>query len=75
MSYKLSKLIAKCGKPHTIGETLVLPAINEVLYTMIATGKSSITSSIPLSNSSVAKRIDEIANDIENKLCLDLKNK
>lgn len=25
-SYEVSLLIAKCGKPHTIGETLVLPA-------------------------------------------------
>ena len=27
-SYNISLLIAKCGKPHTIGEKLILPAIS-----------------------------------------------
>lgn len=73
-SYKLSKLIAKCGKPHNIGETLLLPAFNILLDDMIGQGKSAITASIPLSNSTVASRIDEMANDVEIKLCDALKN-
>ena len=30
-SYNLSLMIAKKGKPHTIGEELILPAVKEVL--------------------------------------------
>ena len=71
-SYKVSKLIAKCGKSHNIGETLIIPAVKEIISTMMATQKD-VTSSIPLSNSTVSSRIDEMANDIENKLCDELK--
>ena len=39
---------------------------------MMATQKD-VTPSIPLSSSSVSSRIDEMANDIENKLCDELK--
>ena len=39
---------------------------------MMATEKD-VTPSIPLSNSTVSSRIDEMANDIENKLCDELK--
>ncbi|XP_068234219.1 protein FAM200C-like [Palaemon carinicauda] len=71
-SYKVSKLIAKCGKSHTIGETLIIPAVKEIISTMMPTQKD-ITPSIPLSNSSVSSRIDEMASDIENKLYDELK--
>lgn len=34
-SYNISLLIAKSGKPHTIGEQLILPAAEEVLKTVL----------------------------------------
>jgi hypothetical protein len=34
-SYNISLLTAKSGKPHTIGEELILPAIGEVLKTVV----------------------------------------
>ncbi|XP_029657698.1 zinc finger BED domain-containing protein 5-like [Octopus sinensis] len=68
-SYKISQLIAKSGKPHTIGESLILPAIKEVLNSMVDCDSEQIISSIPLSNSSVSSRIDEMAFDIEETLC------
>ena len=34
-SYKISRLIAKSGKPHTIKEKLILPAIEETLKTVV----------------------------------------
>ena len=71
-SYKVSKLIAKCGKLHTIGETLIIRAVKEIISTMMATQKD-VTTLIPLRNSSLSSRIDEMANDIENKLCDELK--
>ncbi|KAJ8937096.1 hypothetical protein NQ318_011491 [Aromia moschata] len=57
-SYNISLLIAKSGKPHTIGEKLILPAIEEVLKTVLHKPASDIIKRIPLSNT-VQRRIDE----------------
>ena len=72
--YKISNLIAKCGKSHTIGETLIIPAVKEIISTMMPTQKD-VTPSIQLRNSTVSSRIDEMASDIKNKLCDLLKAK
>ena len=34
-SYNIALLIAKAGKPHNIGETLIVPALNEVITTVM----------------------------------------
>ena len=34
-SYNIAKLIAKNGKPRSIGETFILPAISEVISTVM----------------------------------------
>lgn len=68
-SYKVSLLVAKCGKPHTITETLILPAVEEILNSMTNLNVSDIISSIPLSNNTVSRRIDEMAHNVEIKLC------
>ncbi|KAL4135434.1 hypothetical protein QTP88_007043 [Uroleucon formosanum] len=75
-SYKVSLLIAKNSKPHSIGETLILPALKEIIDTMQGEGTSNkMIKSIPLSNDTVSKRIDEMADDIENKLINYLREK
>ena len=69
-SYNISKMIAKSGKPHIIGEQLILPAIEEVLRTVVHhASPSTITKAIPLSNNTVQRRIDEMASNIEETLC------
>jgi len=68
-SYKVSLLVAKCGKPHTIGETLILPAVEAILKSMTNLNVTDITSSIALSNNTVSRRIDEMAYDVKIKLC------
>ena len=73
-SYNISLLIAKCGKPHTIGEKLILPAIKEVISTVMHQDASSVVRSIPLSNNSVSRRIDELAKDVEQQLCKSFTN-
>ena len=67
-SYKIANLIAKAGKPHTIGESLIMPAVAVVLSTVMNQSPQEVTSVIPLSNSSVSRRIDEMAADVENQL-------
>ncbi|CAH1986432.1 unnamed protein product [Acanthoscelides obtectus] len=60
---------AKSGKPHTIGEKLILPAVEEVLKTVLQKPASDIIKRIPLSNNTVERRIDEMSSDIESFLC------
>ncbi|CAH2013147.1 unnamed protein product [Acanthoscelides obtectus] len=59
----------KSGKPHTIGEKLILPAVEEVLKTVLHKPASDIIKRIPLSNNTVERRIDEMSSDIESFLC------
>ncbi|CAH1980084.1 unnamed protein product [Acanthoscelides obtectus] len=67
-TYNISLLIAKSGKPHTIGEKLILPAVEEVLKTVLHKPASDIIKRIPLSNNTVERRIDEMSSDIESFL-------
>ena len=62
-SYKVSYLIAKCGKPHTIGENVIISAVKEIMSIMFSY-PVDIISDIPLSNNSVSRRIDEMADEI-----------
>ncbi|XP_076053642.1 zinc finger BED domain-containing protein 5-like [Oratosquilla oratoria] len=66
--YKISNLIAKAGKPHTIGESFIIPAVAIVLSTVMKQSQQEVTSVIPLNNSSVSRRIDEMAADFESQL-------
>ncbi|GBP08761.1 SCAN domain-containing protein 3 [Eumeta japonica] len=68
-SYNISLLIAKSGKPHTIGEQLILPAVEEVLKTVLHKSPFDVLKRIPLSNNTVQRRIDEMSSDIESFLC------
>ena len=69
-TYNLSLMLAKKGKPNRIGEELILPAVKEVLNTVLHhKACSSVIKSIPLSNDDVQRRIDEMSADVEHKLC------
>ena len=48
-SYNILLLITKMGKPRTIGEKLILPAISEVIRTMLHDPASDIIKKIYLS--------------------------
>ncbi|KAJ8953195.1 hypothetical protein NQ318_003234 [Aromia moschata] len=69
-SYNISLLIAKSEKPHTIGEKLILPAIEEVLKTILHKPASDIIKIFLLSNNIVQRRIDEMSYEIESLLCI-----
>ena len=72
-SYNISLLIAKAGKPHTIDEKLILPAIQEAITTVMHTDGRRVIQSIPLSNDTVARRINMMASTIEEEICNILK--
>lgn len=67
-SYNISLLIAKSGKPHTIGEELIIPALSEVISTVLHRSPLDIIKKIPLSNTTVQRRIDEMSEDVESSL-------
>ena len=68
-------MIAKKGKPHTIGEELILPAAKKVLNTVLhPKACSTKIKSIPLSNDTAQRRIDEMSADVEHKLYNTLTN-
>lgn len=67
-SYNIANMIAKAGKPHTVGETLILPAVKEVISTVLHRNATEILKAIPLSNDTVSRRIDEMASDVEIQL-------
>ena len=72
-SCNISLLIAQSGKPHTIGETLILPAVSEVLCTVLHKPPEQVIKSIPLSNNTVQRKVDEMSDNIEEQLCIILK--
>ena len=67
-SYNISLLIAKAGKPHTTGEELVLPAVKEVIKTVLHKSPEQVIKSIPLSDNSVQRRVDKMAENVEETL-------
>ena len=67
-SYSISLLISKAGKPHTIGEELILPADKEVIKTVLHKSPEQAIKSIPLSDNSVQRRVDKMAENVEETL-------
>ncbi|GFV86359.1 protein FAM200B [Trichonephila clavipes] len=74
-SYKVSYKIARCKKPHTIAEELIFPAAIEIVETMFGDNFAKELQSIPLSNDTVSRRIDDIAEDVEQQLFGKLRDK
>ncbi|XP_068250810.1 protein FAM200C-like [Palaemon carinicauda] len=71
-SYEVAYLIAKQGKPHTIGETLVKPAALKMANIMLGKAAENKLSQIPLSNDTISSRIDDMSNDILAQIVADL---
>ena len=63
-SYAVSYLVAKQKKPHTIAECLILPALVKVSEVMFDTKTATALQSIPVSNNTISRRIEDIASDI-----------
>jgi hypothetical protein len=64
----VSYLIAKFEKAHTIGETLVLPCAKALVGCLLDEKSAKLIETVPLSNNTVARRIDELATDFKNQL-------
>jgi len=64
-SYEVCKLIAKTGKPHTIGEGLILSAVKAIVKTMLGEKAAKELNILSLSNDTVKRRIDKISDNIK----------
>ncbi|XP_026471061.1 SCAN domain-containing protein 3-like [Ctenocephalides felis] len=67
-SYEVSYRIAKCKKPHSIGETLVLPAAIDIIAMMFGESYADQIKSIPLADNTVGRRISDISDDLCDQL-------
>ena len=48
-SYETRKIIPKAGKPHNIGETVILPSLSAVVSSVMKQNANAVSNSIPLS--------------------------
>lgn len=74
-SYQIAQIIAKAGFPHSTGERIIKPAFEILLGTMLGQESTAVLNSIPLSNDTIRRRIDELSSDIEIQLVEKLKKK
>ncbi|KAF2347103.1 Ribonuclease H-like domain [Trinorchestia longiramus] len=71
-SYEVACLIAKQGKPHTIGETLVKPAVLKMVNIMLGKEAEVKLSQTTLSNDTISDRIEDTSRDILAQAVADL---
>ena len=67
-SFKVAYRIAKCKKPHSVEEELVLAAALKLASTMIGESVAQKLKAVPLSNNTVCSGIDKILDDISDQL-------
>ncbi|KAJ4946978.1 hypothetical protein JOQ06_009021 [Pogonophryne albipinna] len=67
-SYKVAYRIAQSKKPHTIAEKLILPCAIDMVSTLIDEATAQKLKAIPLSDNTIARRIDEISEDMKEQL-------
>ena len=72
-SYRVSQLIAKAGKPHTIGENLILPTAKQIVEVMLGEKVVQPINLISLSDNTVKRRIDEMADNVCEQLVQNIK--
>ena len=73
--YQVAHRIAKCKKPHSIVEELVLPAAIDLATTMIGEGAAEKLKLVLLSNDTVCRRIGDMALDIHDLLIDQMKQR
>ena len=66
-------MIAKVGKPHTIAERLVKPAMLICAEELLGEQAANILQKISLSNDTIKRRQDEMAENLEEQLVEKLK--
>ena len=73
-SYKAAFLTAKSCLPLNLGENLVVTAMKEIISTVMERDPAPVLQTVPLNNTTVKRRIDEMSTNIEDQLCEILQN-
>ena len=67
-SYLVSYRIAKEKAPYTCGEKLILPSCVDIVSTMLDGKSADKIKSVPISDTTVSRRISDIAENLELQL-------
>ncbi len=67
-SYRVALRIAKEGKAHTIGETLIPPRAKDLYSVMLGEAAASKIDSVPLSDHTISRRISDMAQDVKEQV-------
>jgi zinc finger BED domain-containing protein 5/7/8/9 len=67
-SYRIAQLLAKKKKPHAEAEEIVLPALKIAAECMLTNDAVEKFKNIPLSSKTIARRIEDLSDDIELQL-------
>jgi hypothetical protein len=67
-SYKATEIIARNIQPHTIAETLSLPACKQIVISVLGEAAEREISNIPLSNDTISRRIENMSSDIQKQV-------
>lgn len=73
-SFLVALRIAKAKKPFRIATTLIKPTLLDVTREMFGDAFIPAINAIPLSDNTIRRRIDSMAADIEEQLCIEIKN-
>ncbi|XP_063786065.1 protein FAM200A-like [Pseudophryne corroboree] len=74
-SYKVAHRIAMCKKPHTIAEELILPAAVDMVNILVGESAGKLLSKVPLSNNTISRRIQHMAEDLNDQFIEKMKGK
>ncbi|XP_078504354.1 SCAN domain-containing protein 3-like [Lissotriton helveticus] len=73
-SYQVAYHIAKNKKPFTDGEKVILPAMLDVARTMLGEKAAEKVKMVPLSDTTICRRISDMSEDIHRQLLARLKS-
>ncbi|MBN3288628.1 SCND3 protein, partial [Polyodon spathula] len=68
VSYKVTILIAKNRKQHTIAETLLMPAAIDMCHEMLGDEAANKLKNVPVSNDTIKRPITDVAADVKDQL-------
>jgi len=66
-SYKVAHRVAKCKKPRSIVEELILPAAVDMVNIMVGEFAGRLLSKLPLYNNTLRRRIQRMVEDINDQ--------